>query len=536
MALPRSASPLDGTLPVPVLLLPDEHIHTAQDAVGIYFGSHKAPNHQSGTLHLTTHRLFYIDVRNPRHHSFALDLALVVQTDYYAGLFKSSAKVTLHLRSPDTAHSDQTTWECQVCGYKNPPRLIPSTTTTSICSLCGVPRSSHLSTSLPVSSSTSPAPPPEISIACPACTFLNHPSLSNCEICSTPLPPRPATKSAPSSRPGSPSPAGVDDPDAIQILKLSFRKGGDKPFYATLKNCLKAKPWQVGKPLDDLVGRQNTIGISGILHTVQTSAQGEQDHLRDALRDLEALMATAKDMVRLAAELNEKLTAVSSTTTAVTTTTATQPGSSPQPSSTPVPSTEPEEATFIRSSLSQLGLQMANTPVTPDMIKDERKWIEELARELAGVLQGGIMKDRGIIALDEVWGGWNRARGVALIPPSTFLQVVPFLPLYITPTIHMRTLNSGLTVLHTPPYTSAAFASRLSSFLSLVGPQTTTDIALEEGLSVSLIKEMVESVEVEGYVLRDDASAAIVGGGGVSGARVWWWNNVFEGYVWDGQT
>jgi len=58
-------------------------------------------------------------------------------------------------------------------------------------------------------------------------------------------------------------------------------------------------------------------------------------------------------------------------------------------------------------------------------MKDERKWFDELARELARVLQGppnlsansgtamgGMMKNRGIIALDEVWGGWNRARGV----------------------------------------------------------------------------------------------------------------------------
>ena len=71
---------------------------------------------------------------------------------------------------------------------------------------------------------------------------------------------------------------------------------------------------------------------------------------------------------------------------------------------------------------------MSNTPVTLDMIRDEKKWIEELARELARVLQGrrgdekeqrdrdgvgrGMMKERGIVALDEVWGGWNRARGV----------------------------------------------------------------------------------------------------------------------------
>ena len=119
--------------------------------------------------------------------------------------------------------------------------------------------------------------------------------------------------------------------------------------------------------------------------------------MKDALQDLEALRVKAKDMVKLAAELNEKLRVASASKSSWN-------------------SSEPEEATFILSSLSQLGLQMSNTPVTLDMMKDERKWFEELARELGGVLQGttkaGIMKERGIIALDEVWGSWNRARGV----------------------------------------------------------------------------------------------------------------------------
>ena len=135
----------------------------------------------------------------------------------------------------------------------------------------------------------------------------------------------------------------------------------------------------------------------GILRTVETSAQGRETHMKDALQDLEALMVKAKDMVKLAAELNDKLTIASTSRTLRN-------------------HSEPEEATFIRSSLSQLGLQMSNTPVTLDMMTDERRWFEELARELAGVLQGttkaGIMKERGIIALDEVWGSWNRARGV----------------------------------------------------------------------------------------------------------------------------
>jgi ESCRT-II complex subunit VPS36 len=126
--------------------------------------------------------------------------------------------------------------------------------------------------------------------------------------------------------------------------------------------------------------------------------------MTDALKDLEAFMVKARDMVRLAQDLNDRLSA----------TTGSASSSSPYPSGL---SSEPEEATFIRSSLSQLGLQMANAPVTLDMIKDERKWEEQLVRELADVIQGdgpgnGILRGRGTIGLDEVWGGWNRARGI----------------------------------------------------------------------------------------------------------------------------
>ena len=84
--------------------------------------------------------------------------------------------------------------------------------------------------------------------------------------------------------------------------------------------------------------------------------------MSNALQDLDALMIKARDMVRLAGDLNERLTLATST----------------YPSNG---TTEPEEATFIRSSLSQLGLERKGTPVTQDMMRDERRWYEELARE-----------------------------------------------------------------------------------------------------------------------------------------------------------
>ncbi|KIK54702.1 hypothetical protein GYMLUDRAFT_48414 [Collybiopsis luxurians FD-317 M1] len=87
--------------------------------------------------------------------------------------------------------------------------------------------------------------------------------------------------------------------------------------------------------------------------------------MSDALQDLEALMVKAKDTVRLAAELNEQLAVA---TAATSTAAATLSFAS---------ASEPEEATFIRFSLNQLGLQMENKPVTLGIMKDERRWIDE---------------------------------------------------------------------------------------------------------------------------------------------------------------
>lgn len=606
MALRRYTASIDGTIPVPALLYDDEELLASQDGVGIYDGLQKAPDYQTGSVHVSTHRLFFVHSQNPTSYSFTMGLLHVMRTNYYAGLFKSSPKVSLFLDA-DTALPLSTTsgqrtevfesWECEVCSHRNPPGLSP--TAARICALCGVPRSASavsiasesssqiqsLFSSLPessytsLSSSSSPGPPSPPStnddsdgIACPACTFLNHPSLRVCELCTTPLPNVEhaggmRAKSAPSTRPVSPVEDGIDPTNLL--IKLSFRKGGDKPFYNVLRRALKSQAWE-GKRIGHNA-RSGTSslavtnpnygptpvamrpsGIDGIMRNVEVSAHNTQTDLNDALKDLEGIMMKAKDLVHLAGELNEKLTASS------TTTTTSSPFSTISSSSTPgtqlsslfsttalVPSTEPEEAKFIRSSLAQLGLQMSNTPVTLDMIRDERRWVEELARELARVLQGsaddpgqksvGMMKERGIVGLDEVWGGWNRARGVALIPPSTFLQVLPHLPACTSPPIRSRVFKSGLSVLHMPPYTHTSFTARMVGYLTLSGGMTTSQVAHEENITIGLADEMIAAIEADGVICRDDERSAIKGGGSGTASEVRWSRNLFLEYIWDGQ-
>jgi ESCRT-II complex subunit VPS36 len=51
-------------------------------------------------------------------------------------------------------------------------------------------------------------------------------------------------RSEPGTRPVSPD---SDDESLVgtKMIKLSFRKGGDKAFYTLLKRSLKSKTWEV---------------------------------------------------------------------------------------------------------------------------------------------------------------------------------------------------------------------------------------------------------------------------------------------------
>ncbi|RMJ03393.1 hypothetical protein CDV36_015082 [Fusarium kuroshium] len=72
--------------------LTDEVLLFVQDNVGLYEGKYKLPNQQNGQVYLTSHRVCYVDQKEPRTNSVALDLKDVDRYEFYAGFLKSSAK------------------------------------------------------------------------------------------------------------------------------------------------------------------------------------------------------------------------------------------------------------------------------------------------------------------------------------------------------------------------------------------------------------------------------------------------------------
>ncbi|WVF71527.1 hypothetical protein IAT40_006335 [Kwoniella sp. CBS 6097] len=556
--------------------------------IGLYEGNDKIPSYQSLSAHLTTHRLIIIPDSPPSSSlsstaippSLQTHLSNVRQTEFYTGFMRSSPKITLTLGPPppststssstpqasstgigassgessttQTVNGAGSTWTCGVCGYANNTTL-GRVSSTSKCGLCGVPYSTSqqasasgppsrtstptITPSIPTtaSSSTASAQPTssladeEGRIACPACTFLNSTLLPNCEICSTPLPGSKARQN-----PGRKDTSSLSSlVGKTETVRLSFRdkKGGVNEAYKKLKSVLGDKSWERGvggsRALNN--GGNDTggdgsqtpsrpgAGIDGILQTMDINAKSQDQHMKSAFADLEALMLRAGEMVRLAQSFNSRLTS------------STNAGGGDQPSE--------EEATMIRTSLVQLGL--AAPALTQDMVRDEKRYHDGLAKELGELLTGrytterggkkteGLMvgkQGRGVIGLDEVWGLWMRARGVALLPPSTLVSVLPYIPANTAPSIQSLVLPSSLQVLHTPTYSTPAILSRTLDRLapsSSLGEEVETaeeqsfsilEFASFESLPIGLAKEFIELIEKDGGLVKDDQAPAGEGG------------------------
>lgn len=237
-------------------------------------------------VHLTTHRLLLLQALSEPSSSkkgLQTNMSYIRQTEFYVGFMRSSPKITLSLghASPTAdvpaqtnesiGHEEdsQADWSCPVCGHNNPVGSLGYARPEDKCTLCGVtygkssamgpngratpistsrpptPKlSSDSTTSLPSTPST-PAVPSETRVACPACTFLNHPSIRTCEICDTALPRRPAPV------PSHTRQASVDvsngNGTGYEVIRLSFRDGsgkGGKECYRRLKNVLSDKVWE----------------------------------------------------------------------------------------------------------------------------------------------------------------------------------------------------------------------------------------------------------------------------------------------------
>ncbi|CAH0017394.1 unnamed protein product [Clonostachys rhizophaga] len=539
---------IDLTTALRPFYLPDEVLLFVQDNVGLYEGKFKLPNYQNGQVYLTTHRICYVDKEDPRSYSVALELKEVDRYEFYAGFFKSSAKITLipkppkrssvlpsavsgasHQRNgssltrsdsprsnPEQSLATSATWVCTICSFSNPvpsnfdPVTANAHTPLPPCLACGIkptlahvlkaaisgannramntpsfagshpsldqsgvvprPLSENLSLDLASSPQTSQNDE-ESTFQCPRCTFSNHPSLLSCEICGAPLisrkqSPPDARSSLNDIRSESPGPV-IENPkkteqgniNVSESVKISFRKGGEKIFYERLKGSMTQRKWLLQDappaptrsrladedPSNSSPGqsRKKAAGIAGLEQLGLNMRKNNELIIGSAFEDLEALMASAKDVVALAERLSRQ-------------------------NSSGADAMSAEENKLLAESASQLGLI-----TTKDIVggggSSQSLYLSELSRNVAEFLTDdsrGVLKQAGgIITLVDLWAKFNRARGgVELVSPMDFEKAARMWEELKLP-VRLRTFRSGVMVVQGLDRTDQATIKALLAWL-----------------------------------------------------------------------
>lgn len=310
-------------------------------------------------------------------------------------------------------------------------------------------------------------------------------------------------------------------------IKLSFRAGGDKIFYDKLKGAMVQRKWLLHNappipktyhslsvmPDHESLGnyqrnqssseRAKVVGIAGLERLGREQRKNNEVVIGSAFEDLEALMASAKEIVALAESLGEKTTN----------------------------GTSEADALLIETAAA------LNMVTTKEMLGSsagsESLYLSELSRNVAEYLtddaRGILKKEGGIMSLVDLWAVFNRARGGAdLVNPMDFEKATRLWEKLNLP-VRLRRFKNGLLVvqrydwtddktiaqllawfqeMHTTP-PSSEFHSVWTAFGRGVTAQET---AQKFGWSVGVASEELEMAEEKGVLCRDES---------VEGLRFW---------------
>lgn len=344
-----------------------------------------------------------------------------------------------------------------------------------------------------------------------------------CELCSAPLPASAKIIFQGSdNRPSSPGPEisglSLEEDHEPQPVKLSFRNGGDRVFYDRLKNAMIQRKWllQVAPPISqadsfsssspsDSAGpraedkpRVTAAGIAGLEQRGLQSRKNNEVVLGGAFGDLEALMASAKDIVALA----ERFADESGTGRGVS-------GTLSDP--------------ILSRSAAALGMV-----TTKDVLGEGSNtlYINELARNLAEYATDDrraiLRKQGGTMSLVDLWAMFNRSQnGVELVSPSDFHKAGEAWERLGLP-IKLRRYRSGLLVVQGRDASDEKTVRQLKDWLVSLEPPESDDpvtwdferfgfgvtaqqAAAKFGWSLGVANEELEMAEEKGALCREDS-------------------------------
>lgn len=377
----------------------------------------------------------------------------------------------------------------------------------------------------------STGPTPQSLFQCHRCTFLNHPSLLSCELCGASL-----ITSEDSNKPRhqgdinrseSPGPSLDDggilmDRGTPEYIKVSFRAGGEKTFHERLKGAMVQRRWLLqnapstpqdigsfggntslieGSGRNTPDNQHKAVGIAGLERRGLELRKNNERVIGNAFEDLEALMASAKEIVALAETFARN-------------------------------NSSADANALIRESAAALGMVTTRSMLGSSTGSDTL-YISELSRNLAEYLTDDrhsiLKKEGGIMSLVDLWAVFNQAsNGVDLTYPPEFEKAARMWEKLGLP-VRLREFRNGLLVVQRHDWTDDECIAQLRAWLqelrlkSLQGKcgwdwapfgtgVTAQDAASRFGWSVGVACEELEMAEDKGALCREES---------VEGTRFW---------------
>ncbi|KAG4300582.1 hypothetical protein PCK1_003011 [Pneumocystis canis] len=473
------------------VLFPDEKILFIQSSASLYDPFFKENVSVDGTLYLTSHRICFIYPSESQIQSLGLNLSQIEKI----GFFRSSHNITIYykkiyptnkLNTSDKTATDskshsppliKDSWICTVCNFRNP---IPENYTTNQflppCLACGVFNNYLLNYSKPVSTTVSSYSKKDIPFfECQKYTFLNHPTLKQCESSGTQLISQEDNSILFNSEPSSKCKNSLSQRDPKdEYCILEFKSGGERLFYERLKEAINQKIWDIKSnsiKQSDIEENQKIGGISILQHAKENIRLNNSRILNHELSDLNTLMAKAKELIALANSLKLQLQTSAQTI-----------------------------------SLQELMIDhdLSNNLITKTVTKDDNIYYIELAKQVTEFLENGILKkEGGIITLADAFALYNRARGVDLISPEDLLKACECFETLNLP-IQLKRFQSGLLVLQEKEKNDEKMINQLTVWIKKVARGVSPfEIAGQFQWSMGIAYEILKIAEQAGFLCRD---------------------------------
>ncbi|XP_021773399.1 vacuolar protein sorting-associated protein 36-like isoform X2 [Chenopodium quinoa] len=229
--------------------------------------------------------------------------------------------------------------------------------------------------------------------------------------------------------------------------------------------------------------RVPVVGVAGILRKEQEMWESTDKTLQDAFQDLNALMSKAREMVKLAERMRQKLLA----------------GSTSQSSNAS------DEEMSSKEDVQELLLSVGIiSPVTKESAG--ALYHQQLSRQLADFARVPLERAGGMINLIDVYCLFNRARGTELISPDDLLQACTLWEKLDVP-IMLRKFDSGVMVIQSKSQSDEEVFGRIRTLVlkteALRVGISASDAAMTLEIAPAMAKEHLLAAESKGLLCRD---------------------------------